>query len=76
MPKHKKKTLAQTMRDKGMVLSVWARALGMSQKDINLLWQISKGETKGVRGRARELVKELEKDGIKVGNESEAQRTF
>ncbi|HIY44406.1 MAG TPA: hypothetical protein IAA23_05165 [Candidatus Helicobacter avistercoris] len=55
------------MREKGMVLSVWAQAKGMSQKDIKLLWQISKGETKGTRGRAKELKEELEKDGIKVG---------
>ncbi|WP_300224117.1 hypothetical protein [uncultured Helicobacter sp.] len=67
MPKSKKKTLAQKMREKGMVLSVWAQAKGMSQKDIKLLWQISKGETKGTRGRAKELKEELEKDGIKVG---------
>lgn len=67
MPKRKKKTLAEQMRDKGMVLSVWAESKGMSQNDKRLLWQISKGETKGIRGRAKELKEELEKDGIKVG---------
>ncbi|ANV98579.1 hypothetical protein BBW65_07120 [Helicobacter enhydrae] len=67
MPKRKKKTLAEQMRDKGIVLSVWAKAKGMSQKDIRLLWQISQGKVKGTRGRAKEIANELEKDGIKVG---------
>ncbi|ANV98309.1 hypothetical protein BBW65_05625 [Helicobacter enhydrae] len=67
MPKNKNKTLAQKMRDKGIVLSVWAQAKGMSQKDIRLLWQISQGLVKGARGRAKELKEALEKDGIKVG---------
>lgn len=67
MPKGKRKTLAEKMKAKGMVLSVWAKSKGMSKKDIALLWQISKGEAKGSRGRSKELKEELEKDGIKVG---------
>lgn len=67
MPKRKKKTLAEQMRGKGMVLSVWAESKEMNQKDKRLLWQISQGKVKGTRGRAKELVNELEKDGIKVG---------
>lgn len=67
MPKRKKKTLAEQMRDKGMVLSVWAESKGMNQKDKRLLWQISQGLVKGAWGRAKELKEELEQDGIKVG---------
>lgn len=63
----KKKTLAQEMRSRGIVLSVWAEAKGMSKKDKNILWQISQGLIKGAWGRAKELKEELEKDGIKVG---------
>ncbi|WP_305862483.1 hypothetical protein [Helicobacter cholecystus] len=67
MPKSKRKTLAQSLRAKGMVLSVWAESKGMNQKDKRLLWQISQGLIKGAWGRAKELKEALEKDGIKVG---------
>lgn len=67
MPKSKKKTLAQSLRAKGVVLSVWAESKGMNQKDKRLLWQISQGLVKGAWGRAKELKEALEKDGIKVG---------
>ncbi|KPH54104.1 hypothetical protein [Helicobacter pullorum] len=59
-------TLSQQMAKNGVKLRTWAKAKGLSKKDIALLNQISHRLIKGKRGRAKELKEMLEKDGFEV----------
>ena len=58
--------LAKDMAQKGIKLNTWGKAKGLSNKDLELLQQISRGLVKGKWGRSKELRKMLEKDGFKI----------
>ncbi|PAF51305.1 hypothetical protein [Helicobacter sp. 13S00477-4] len=49
---------------KGMKLATWAKDMGLREKDIQLLRNMAIGQTKGKRGRARELKELLIKDDL------------
>ncbi|HED4777373.1 TPA: hypothetical protein R4624_001601, partial [Campylobacter jejuni] len=55
-----------TMSAKGVKLMTWAKAKGLNHKDMTILYDLSHGRIKGIRGRAKELKEMLEKDGFKV----------
>ncbi|TLD97655.1 hypothetical protein LS71_002635 [Helicobacter jaachi] len=57
-------SLSQVMSKKGIKLRTWAKAKGLSEKDIRILNQISFGAIKGKRGRARELKNLLMQEGF------------
>ncbi|TQR29180.1 hypothetical protein DMB92_08565 [Campylobacter sp. MIT 99-7217] len=59
-------SLTKQMSQKGFKLRTWARSKGLSEADYNLLLNMSFGQTKGVRGRAKELKELLEKEGFEV----------
>ncbi|WP_257942298.1 hypothetical protein UPTC5084_00932 [Campylobacter lari] len=61
-----KNKLIKTMSAKGVKLMTWAKAKGLNHKDITILYDLSNGRIKGIRGRAKELRIMLEKDGFKV----------
>lgn len=54
------------MTRKGMKLKTWANSKGLNNTDYLILLDISKGRVKGKRGRAKELVELLKRDGFKV----------
>lgn len=54
------------MARKGMKLKTWADSKGLNNTDYLILLDISKGKVKGKRGRAKELVELLKRDGFKV----------
>ena len=59
-------TLSQQMAKNGVKLRTWAKAKGLSKKDIALLNQISHRLIKGKRCRAKQLKEMLEKDGFEL----------
>ncbi|EAC1839770.1 hypothetical protein FLR49_09105 [Campylobacter jejuni] len=61
-----KNKLIKTMSAKGVKLMTWAKAKGLNHKDMVILYDLSNGRIKGIRGRAKELKEMLEKDGFKV----------
>lgn len=61
-----KNKLIKTMGAKGVKIMTWAKAKGLNHKDMNILYDLSNGRIKGIRGRAKELREMLEKDGFKV----------
>lgn len=60
----KNQSLAEFFASKGMRLRTWARANGLSESDMWLLYQVSYGFTQGLRGRAKEIKELLEKEGF------------
>lgn len=62
----KKKNLSQRMAKKGMKLRTWAKSKGLSDKDIEILNQISGGYLQGKWGRAKELRELLEQSGFEI----------
>lgn len=61
----KNQSLAEFFASKGMRLRTWARANGLSENDMALIYEISYGNTQGLRGRAKEIKELLEKEGFK-----------
>lgn len=59
-------TLSMKMAAKGMKLRTWAKSKGLSEKDISILNQLSKGLVQGKWGRSKELKAMLESDGFKI----------
>ena len=47
-----------------MKLRTWARVNGLSENDMALIYEISYGNTQGLRGRAKEIKEFLEKEGF------------
>ncbi|MCL9820961.1 hypothetical protein NCR96_04280 [Helicobacter sp. 14348-15] len=67
MLKRKKFThITEAMAKKGMKLKTWADSKGLDNADYLILLDISKGKVKGKRGRAKELVELLKRDGFKA----------
>lgn len=65
--KRKKFThITKAMAKKGMKLKTWADSKGLDNADYLILLDISKGKVKGKRGRAKELVELLKRDGFKA----------
>lgn len=60
----KNQSLAEFFASKGMRLRTWARANGLSENDMALIYEISYGNTQGLRGRAKEIKELLEKEGF------------
>lgn len=51
-----KNNLNHRFAERGYSLSNWAKLMGLSKKDIQILHQISAGNIIGKRGRAKELL--------------------
>ncbi|MDY2585319.1 hypothetical protein [Helicobacter sp.] len=67
MLKRKKIThITKAMAKKGMKLKTWADSKGLDNTDYLILLDISRGKVKGKRGRGKELVELLKRDGFKV----------
>ncbi|PAF49590.1 hypothetical protein BKH41_02690 [Helicobacter sp. 12S02232-10] len=63
--KNKKETpISNTFEKKGMRLATWARAKGLSEEDVQIIRNMSFGQTKGKRGRAKELKELLIKENL------------
>ncbi|AWI33559.1 hypothetical protein [Helicobacter apodemus] len=58
--------LTRQMSKKGVKLRTWCKSKGLSDTDCFIIYDMSAGKIKGIRGRAKELRQLLEKEGFKV----------
>ncbi|PAF47734.1 hypothetical protein BKH46_02545 [Helicobacter sp. 12S02634-8] len=65
MKKNKKQTpIYRAFDKKGMKMATWAKAKGLSEKDVSIIRNMSFGQTQGKRGRAKELKELLIKENL------------